>query len=94
MGSFLTHDRRVTLLTLTTALPAIMGLLAPDISRVTGSVVVKGRELVGLREDRFAKVRGSDVSMIFQEPMTALDPVFRVGEQIAVVRDFLMGALT
>jgi peptide/nickel transport system ATP-binding protein len=61
---------------------AIMGLLTPGLSRVTGSVVLNGRELLGLRRDRMAKIRGREISMIFQEPMTALDPVFRVGEQI------------
>jgi peptide/nickel transport system ATP-binding protein len=61
---------------------AIMGLLAPGRSRTTGSALLHGRDLVALPADQLARVRGRDISMIFQEPMTALDPVFRVGDQI------------
>ena len=43
----------------------------------------EGRDLATLREDEMAKIRGNEISMIFQEPMTSLNPVFTVGEQIA-----------
>jgi len=50
---------------------------------VEGSVRLHGRELVGLPENELRAIRGSAVSMIFQEPMTSLDPVMRIGRQIA-----------
>jgi peptide/nickel transport system ATP-binding protein len=62
---------------------AIMGLLARHASHVTGSVQINGRELIGMAEHQLARVRGREMSMIFQEPMTALDPLYRVGWQIA-----------
>ncbi|MCU1502165.1 MAG: dppD [Ilumatobacteraceae bacterium] len=62
---------------------AIMGLLPRHLSRVTGRVVLRGRDLIGLDDRRLERVRGREVSMIFQEPMTALDPVYKVGDQIA-----------
>ncbi len=61
---------------------AIMGLLPPGVSRTSGSAVVGGRDLLGLPPDQLVKVRGREISMIFQEPMTALDPLFRIGDQI------------
>ena len=64
---------------------AVMGLL-PDTGRVArGAIRLDGTDLVGLPEDRMRAVRGNDVSMIFQEPMTSLNPVYTVGEQIAEV---------
>jgi peptide/nickel transport system ATP-binding protein len=62
---------------------AIMGLLTPGLSRTSGSVVLAGRDLLALPADQLVRVRGRDISMIFQEPTTALDPVFRIGDQIA-----------
>ncbi|WP_342371695.1 ABC transporter ATP-binding protein [Propioniciclava soli] len=61
---------------------AVMGLL-PDTARVRGSIRLGGRELVGLRDKEMARLRGDLVSMIFQEPMTALDPTMRTGRQVA-----------
>src|SRR5690606_38626820 len=61
---------------------AVMGLLPPG-ARVTGSIRLHGRELVGLRERELAAVRGGAVSMVFQDPLSALTPVYRVGDQIA-----------
>jgi oligopeptide/dipeptide ABC transporter ATP-binding protein len=52
---------------------------------VGGSVLLAGRELLTLSEEEMRRVRGREISMIFQEPMTSLNPVFRVGEQIAEV---------
>ena len=50
-----------------------------------GSVLFNGRDLLTLPVDEMRKVRGREISMIFQEPMTSLNPVFRIGEQIAEV---------
>lgn len=63
---------------------AVMGLLPPH-AEVTGSIRLAGRELVGLPEREMRKLRGDEVSMIFQEPMTALDPTMRVGRQVGEV---------
>ena len=52
---------------------------------VGGSVLLAGRELLTLSEEEMRRVRGREISMIFQEPMTSLNPVFRIGEQIAEV---------
>jgi len=60
---------------------ALLGLL-PSNSRVTGSVKLAGRELLGTNEANIRAVRGKDVAVIFQEPMTALNPVYTVGSQI------------
>ena len=62
---------------------SILGLLPARQARVRGSIELLGRELVGLPEADMQRVRGARVGMVFQEPMTALDPVFTVGEQIA-----------
>lgn len=64
---------------------SIMRLLNPKESRITGSVKLDGRELLSLREAEMQEVRGRDVAMIFQEPMTSLNPVFTVGRQIGEV---------
>lgn len=61
---------------------AIMGLL-PEGLEASGSIRYEGRELLGLREKHLVDLRGNAMSMIFQEPMTALNPVMRVGRQIA-----------
>ncbi len=63
---------------------ALMGLL-PETAHVTGSIRLAGRELVGLPEASLAGLRGDVLSMVFQEPMTALDPTMRVGRQVAEV---------
>lgn len=60
---------------------AMLGLL-PNNARVTGSVKLGGREILGLRKEELRRVRGRDIAVIFQEPMTALNPVFTVGFQI------------
>jgi oligopeptide/dipeptide ABC transporter ATP-binding protein len=60
---------------------AIMGLLPPS-AQVTGSIRFRGQELLGRNDRELARVRGKGVSMIFQDPMTSLDPVYRVGYQI------------
>ena len=61
---------------------AIMGLL-PDRARVSGSIRLRDRELIGLSDKEFSTIRGSRMAMVFQDPMSALTPVYPVGEQIA-----------
>ncbi|WP_417233461.1 ABC transporter ATP-binding protein [Arthrobacter sp.] len=60
---------------------ALLGLL-PSNSRVRGEVKLNGRSLIGLSGSKLREVRGNDVAVIFQEPMTALNPVYTVGFQI------------
>ncbi len=63
---------------------SIMGLVPdPPGQVVAGRVLFKGRDLLRMTEAELCQVRGNDMAMIFQEPMTSLNPVFRVGEQIA-----------
>jgi len=61
---------------------AIMRLLVPQ-AQPSGSIRFEGRELLTIREDEMRQLRGRSMAMIFQEPMTALNPVMRVGEQVA-----------
>ena len=61
---------------------AVMGLL-PAGARVTGSIRLNGTELVGADEDTLCALRGNRIGMVFQEPMTALNPLHTVGAQIA-----------
>ena len=61
---------------------ALMGLL-PDGAHVAGSIRFDGRELTALDDDAMGALRGERIGMVFQEPMTALNPVHRVGDQIA-----------
>src|SRR5271157_4186667 len=61
---------------------ALMGL-APEGARVSGSVRFEGRELLDLDEEAMRALRGDRIAMIFQEPMTALNPLHRVGAQVA-----------
>ncbi|MGV9392359.1 dipeptide ABC transporter ATP-binding protein [Streptomyces olivaceus] len=63
---------------------AVMGLLAGN-ARATGRAVVDGTDIVGADEEQLSGLRGKTVSMVFQEPATALDPLTRVGRQIAEV---------
>ena len=60
---------------------AIMGLLAPT-AEVTGSVRLKGRELLGLSDKAMCEYRGNELAMVFQDPLSSLTPVFTVGTQI------------
>jgi peptide/nickel transport system ATP-binding protein len=61
---------------------ALMGL-QPEGARVTGSIRLGGEELAGAPERRWQQLRGARVAMVFQEPMTALNPVKTIGEQVA-----------
>ena len=62
---------------------ATIGLLVKEQSIVTGSVLFRGEELLGKPESYMRKIRGGGISMIFQEPLSALNPVTTIGEQIA-----------
>ena len=62
---------------------SIMRLVQPPGRIAGGRVVFKGRDLLTLDERTMRTVRGAEIALIFQEPMTALNPVFRVGDQIA-----------
>ena len=64
-------------------LRALMGLLPAKRTVMEGSVRVAGHDIMALDERALGRIRGSIVSMIFQEPMTALDPVYTIGSQIA-----------
>jgi len=63
-----------------TALAAIG--LAPPRAHTTGSVRLNGREILGLDERALCRLRGAEVGMIFQEPMTALNPLMTIGDQV------------
>ncbi|MDO4910408.1 MAG: ABC transporter ATP-binding protein [Corynebacterium sp.] len=60
---------------------AIMGLLPRDMT-VSGSIIFNGKELLGQSDRQMSEIRGKDIAMIFQEPLTALNPVIRVGKQL------------
>jgi peptide/nickel transport system ATP-binding protein len=62
---------------------SIMGLLPPGGSIVGGSVRLGGRELVGLKAEEMRKIRGNEIAMIFQDPLTSLDPTKTIGYQVA-----------
>ena len=61
---------------------ALMGLL-PDGARTSGSIRLNGQELLGLPDKALCQLRGQRISMVFQEPMTALNPLHRIGRQVA-----------
>ncbi len=62
---------------------SIMRLVAPPGKIVGGQILFDGRELLKLTNAEMREVRGNDIAMIFQDPMTSLNPVFTIGEQIA-----------
>ncbi|MGV3760586.1 MAG: ATP-binding cassette domain-containing protein, partial [Actinomycetota bacterium] len=59
----------------------ILGLI-PTVDVTHGQILWKGRDLLGLSEEEMRKVRGGEIAMIFQDPLTALNPVHTVGRQI------------
>jgi oligopeptide/dipeptide ABC transporter ATP-binding protein len=61
---------------------SVLRLITDPNMRVQGEVLYKGRDLMKLGKDQMQEVRGGDIAMIFQDPMTSLNPVYRVGEQI------------
>ena len=62
---------------------SIMGLLPPGGSIVGGSIKLEGRELVGLKQEQLRQVRGNEIAMIFQDPLSSLDPTKTIGYQVA-----------
>lgn len=61
---------------------AIMGLLNPQVSEVSGHVVLNGTDLVACDPDEVRRMRGSVMSMIFQDPLSSLHPFYRIGDQL------------
>jgi oligopeptide/dipeptide ABC transporter ATP-binding protein len=61
---------------------AVMGLL-PQTAKITGSAKVLGQEVLGLSDAELSKIRGNKIAMIFQDPLTSLNPVYTVGFQLA-----------
>jgi peptide/nickel transport system ATP-binding protein len=61
---------------------ALMGLLPPN-AKVSGEVIFDGRDVLSASPEELRQMRGTRVTMIFQEPMTALNPVMRIGDQVA-----------
>jgi peptide/nickel transport system ATP-binding protein len=62
---------------------SIMGLLPPGGSIVGGSIKLEDRELVGLKDEDLRRIRGNEIAMIFQDPLTSLDPTKTIGYQVA-----------
>ena len=70
----------------TTTARAILGLLPRPVGKVTqGEILLRGENLLELDKKKMKKVRGKQIAMIFQDPMTSLNPVLRVGDQISEV---------
>lgn len=61
---------------------SVMGLISTQLKLAKGKVIFQGQDLVGLSNDEMRKIRGRRIGMIFQEPMTSLNPVLTVGKQI------------
>src|ERR1700754_1410021 len=61
---------------------AVMGLLPPN-AATTGEVLLDGRELIGLPNDELRKIRGNDIALVFQDALSALNPYYTVGWQVA-----------
>ncbi|MEM6849011.1 MAG: ABC transporter ATP-binding protein, partial [Pseudomonadota bacterium] len=64
---------------------ALMGLLPPGVRIAGGRAIFDGQDLTAMPEREQQRLRGADMAMIFQEPMTALNPLLRIGDQIAEV---------
>jgi len=62
---------------------SVMRLIAPPGKIVSGEIIFDGKNLLSLSDREMRQIRGDEIAMIFQDPMTSLNPVFRVGEQIA-----------
>src|SRR5437660_6391867 len=60
----------------------LMGLTRGVNARFDGFALYRGTDLLGMSEDEMERVRGAEIAMIFQDPMTSLDPVYRIGDQI------------
>ena len=69
-----------------TLISAIIRLLAPNAQIVQGAVNFKGRDLLGLSSEQMRALRGDEISMVFQDPMTSLNPTLTIGRQMADVQ--------
>ncbi|MEE1242896.1 dipeptide ABC transporter ATP-binding protein [Frisingicoccus sp.] len=67
----------------TMTVQTIMGLKKPDAQILSGEILLNGTDLLKLSADELAKIQGNDMSMVFQEPMTSLNPVKKIGWQVA-----------
>ncbi|MEA2217657.1 MAG: peptide/nickel transport system ATP-binding protein, partial [Solirubrobacteraceae bacterium] len=67
----------------TVASLSVLGLTRARNARVEGSILLAGRELLSAPEDELRRIRGNDVAMIFQDPLSSLHPFFRIGDQLA-----------
>lgn len=76
-----------------TSAMSLLGLL-PVNGRASGSVKLKGEELIGAEKKRLRQIRGKDIAVIFQEPMTALNPVYTIGFQISEALQVHFPAMT
>ncbi len=71
---------------------SIMGLIPQPPGKITaGEVLFKGENLIGMAEDRMRKIRGKEIAMIFQDPMTSLNPVLKISRQIGESLQLHMG---
>lgn len=61
---------------------SIIGLHDPNCTKITGEIQFKGLDLAKLTDEKLNKVRGNDIGMIFQDPLSALNPLMRIGDQI------------
>jgi len=62
---------------------ALMGLLDKKAAKITGEILFRGQDLLKLRPEEFQRIRGSEIGMVFQDPMSSLHPLYKVGKQIA-----------
>jgi len=74
-----------------TAMSILRLLTSPPVERIEGEVIFHGQDLLKLPEEELMKIRGRYISMVFQEPTSSMNPVFRVGEQIADVLKYHYG---
>ena len=69
---------------------ALMRLL-PDTAKITGTIKLKGRDISTIKTKEFNKIRGKEIAMIFQDPMTSLNPLYTVGNQLEETLKLHMG---
>ena len=74
-----------------TLLRAVLGLLPPQARIVRGEIIFKGKPFAGPATSRLQELRGRSIGMVFQEPLTALNPVMKVGDQIAEAPQWELG---
>ena len=72
----------------TTALAILNLIQSPPGKIESGQILFAGRNILEMTDDELLSIRGSTISMIFQDPMTALNPIFRVEDQIAALKDY------